>query len=79
MATWNVVAAEEWFRGYAARCNTTVEELRRLGTDVYPCVCDGADCAGWAAVGKTMVFDHFQLYARQHTPPAWVTRESRGF
>lgn len=39
--------AETFFHEYAARSGTTVERLRELGRDVFPCDCDAPECEGW--------------------------------
>ncbi len=69
---WDHDAAEEWFRSYAERSHKTPADLRALGIEVYPCICSGDDCAGWAAVCRENAYDHFQLYATDYNAPEWA-------
>jgi hypothetical protein len=43
---------EQFKKLYAERSNLTIQDLERLGLEVYPCECDDARCQGWQMLTK---------------------------
>ena len=48
---------EEFERGYAARSEVTVDDLRAIGRVVCVCTCGEDGCEGWMSISRRLALE----------------------
>lgn len=59
---------EEFVNAYAKRSGITVEDLRRLGRDAFPCQCRDPICEGWQMRNAKEYSEDLAAYERGEGP-----------